>query len=83
MTTEETPVIPKAPQKSKGQLYKETHGISKTMKNLLLKHSVNTVDEYKVVRKARKKRQNELAKAKRDRVKAGKKSKDTKLKKPD
>lgn len=68
------------PEKSNGQLFKEKVGYSKTMKRLMTKHGVDTPDEYRAIRKARRKRQQKikadkhaLAKANRKAAKAGKK----------
>lgn len=41
--------------KSKGQLFKEKTGYSKTMKRLMKKHQVSTVEEYRSIRKNAKK----------------------------
>jgi hypothetical protein len=44
----------KAKKVSNGEIFKKTHGFSKTMKRLMQKHEVYTVAEYRVLIKARK-----------------------------
>lgn len=56
-------IVIKAPKKSNGQKFKEKNGYSKTMKRLLNKHKVD-YNEYKILRKARKKRQLAMARDK-------------------
>lgn len=38
-------------EKSKGQLFKEKYGYSKTMKRLMKKYNCSTVQEYRKIRK--------------------------------
>lgn len=52
MNSEET-VIKK--ESSKRELFKEKVGYSKTMKSLMTKHGVNTLEDYRIIRKKRKK----------------------------
>jgi hypothetical protein len=42
---------------SNGQLFKEKVGYSKTMKRNMAKHGVETPEDYRKIRKARKKRE--------------------------
>lgn len=60
--------------KTKGQLFKERMGYSRTMKNLLAKKGVS-IEEYKKLRKERKKAQLLESDAKHDRARAGRKAK--------
>lgn len=55
MSTEET-VVPILPKKTKGQIFKEKHGYSLTMKRNMKKYGVTTVEEYRVIRKENKKK---------------------------
>lgn len=64
----------KVPKKSKGQLFKEKVGYSKTMKRLMTKHGVQTPEEYKKIRKERKKAQRKIVAAKHAKAKAGRKA---------
>ncbi len=41
-------------EKSKGQLFKENHGYSKTMKRLMQKHKANSLEHYRIIRKTNK-----------------------------
>lgn len=70
------------PTKTKGQLFKEKHGYSRTMKNLLSKHGrkdengVNhplSLEEYKAARKGIKKLQTKVQKDKHAVAKANRK----------
>jgi hypothetical protein len=72
--------VPAKQGSSKGKLFKEKFGYSKTMKRLLKKHGVSSVEEYKGIRKARKKVEAKGRRDHRDKIRAGKKSK-TSLKK--
>lgn len=65
--TENQPVVKK---KSNGQLFKEKFGYSKTMKRLMRKHKVNTLEEYKKIRRARKKKEDAFQKEHRSIVQA-------------
>jgi hypothetical protein len=73
-----SPVTPVVKKKSNGQLFKEKFGYSKTMKRLMKKHEVSSIAEYKEIRKARKKKENKLAKDHRATVQAKRKAKGTK-----
>ena len=53
-----------APQKTKGQLFKEKHGYSKTTKRLLKKHGLSDPEELKPLRKARKEKEKKIRKKK-------------------
>jgi len=59
----------------------ETFSISGTFARNIHRNKVNTPDEYRAIRKSRKKREKSLSQAKRDRAKAGRRSKDSKKKK--
>lgn len=50
-------------KKSKGQIFKEKNGYSKTLKRLLNKHKVD-YNEYKILRKERKQKQLAMARDK-------------------
>jgi len=39
-------------EKTKGQLFKEKHGYSKTMKRLMNNYGCTTVEQYRVIRRA-------------------------------
>lgn len=41
-------------EKSKGQLFKERYGYSKTMKRLMNKYNCKTVEEYRIIRRSKK-----------------------------
>jgi hypothetical protein len=69
---------PVTPKKSNGQLFKEKFGYSKTMKSLIKKNNVSTIEEYKEIRKARKKKENKMARDHRALVQAKGKSKPAK-----
>lgn len=75
MNSEETTEA-KAPEKSKGQLFKEKVGYSKTMKRLMTKHGVTSLEEYRAIRKRKKKAQRVVVAGKHSMAKAnrGKKS---------
>lgn len=53
VTIEET-VKPVVPTKSKGQLFKEKNGYSKTMKRNMKKHNCRTPEQYRDIRNSRK-----------------------------
>jgi hypothetical protein len=55
---EETVNKPKT--KSNGQIFKETHGYSKSTKRAMAKSGISNFEEYKLVRKARKKSQRDV-----------------------
>lgn len=65
-------------KKTKGERCIEKNGYTLTMKKNIKKSGVSSVEEYRVVRKERKKQQAKLKKAKRDRVRANKRAKDEK-----
>lgn len=67
MNSQEKPVVKK---KSNGQIFKEKFGYSKTMKRLMRKHKVNTLEEYKAIRRARKKKEDAFQKEHRSIVQA-------------
>jgi len=45
----------KVPKKSKGKLFKEAYGYSKTMKRLMQKYHCSSIEQYREVRKRNKK----------------------------
>ncbi len=62
-------------KKTKGQIFKERNGYSKTRKNLMSKHNCKTNEEYRLVAKKTRAKEKEAAKRKRDAAKAGRKVK--------
>lgn len=60
-------------KKSKGQIFKETNGYSKSMQRLLRKYKVEEVGTYILLRKDNKKAQKAITKKKHDAAKAGRK----------
>lgn len=77
-TEEEVPVVPK---KSKGQIFKEKHGYSKTMKRNMKKAGVTSIEDYRKIRKERKKVQSQIAKRKHSVASAQRDSKSSSNKK--
>lgn len=65
--------------KTKGQLFKETNGYSRTRANLLSKYKTNH-EGYKAIMKENRKKQRSLEKAKKDAARAGRKEKKVKTK---
>lgn len=65
-------------EKTKGQLFKEKTGFSKTRKRLMEKHGVPTVAEYRLIVKNRKKKEKKLQKDKHLAAKLGRKPKKAK-----
>lgn len=71
--------------RTSGQRFKDLYGYSKTMKKNMRKHGLNpqvfsdSVNEYRDIRKKRKKEQAKETKAKHDRARAGKKEKKAKV----
>lgn len=63
-------------KQTKGEICLEKNGYTLTMKKNIKKSGVSSVEEYRVVRKERKKNQAKLRKAKKDRVRANKRAKD-------
>lgn len=51
-TAVETEVVV-VPEKSKGQLFKEKYGYSKTMKRNMLKNKCSSIEEYRALRRAK------------------------------
>ena len=77
MSTEESVVS----KPSKEKLFKQKTGYSKTMKRNMRKNNCSTVEEYRVVRKARRLKEAVVVRSKRDAARAGRKVKETKKKK--
>ena len=75
MNTEETVVL------TKGELFKKKHGYSRTMAKNMKKHDTFGVDEYRKLRKEKRKQHKKVLAAKKDKVLAGKKVKASTLKK--
>jgi hypothetical protein len=72
--------------KSPGQIFKERNGISRTLNRLVRRHinstgSVISAEDYKRIRKEKKKEQIKATKAKHDRAIAGRKASESKKKK--
>lgn len=67
------------PKKSKGQLFKEKHGYSKTMKRLMAKYEAFGLDEYRKIRAKERKERAAYKKAKHIKVIAGRRSKAERL----
>lgn len=65
-------------KKTKGQLFREANGYSKTRKRLMSKHGVSTIGEYRAIAKKDRDIQKSISKKKRDAAKAGKKPSDKK-----
>lgn len=77
MNSQEQPLVKK---KSNGQLFKEKFGYSKTMRRLMTKHKVSSVEEYRKIRRARKKKEDAFQKEHRSIVQAKRKTSTTKKK---
>lgn len=63
---------------TKGEIFKKEHGYSRTLSKLANKLSVS-VDTYREMRRARKKQESKVQKAKRDSALAGRKAKASKV----
>jgi hypothetical protein len=70
----------KEKKKSKGQIFKELKGYSKTRKNLMLKYNVNTLDEYREIARQNRLKKRELQKKRRAEVRLKRKEKVAKKK---
>ncbi len=82
MNTEEVVSKP-----SKGELFKKKHGYSKTMRKNMKKHDLDphvysdSLNEYRGIRKKRRKERKLTMKAKKDKIRAGRKVKGVATKK--
>lgn len=63
---------------TKGELFKKKHGITKTMKRNMQKYDLVDPDDYRTLRKKRRKTEREAAKTRHIKSKAGRKAKDAK-----
>lgn len=63
-------------KKTRGELFIEKNGYTLTMKKNIKKSGVSSVEEYRVIRKERKKQQAKLRKARKDKIRANKRAKE-------
>jgi len=61
--------------KTKGEIFKEKHGYSRTMAKNMAKHETFGVEAYRSLRKRKRKEAKLAAVAKRDKIRAAKKAK--------
>lgn len=66
---------------TKGEIFKKENGMSRTMAQNIKNNNVGGVEEYRLLRKEKRKKQQSVIKAKKDKVRAGRKVKVTTVKK--